>query len=153
MTVLSSLVAWVHIATVVVAIGGAAFVLLMLRPLALRTLEPPIAGRLMGAVQARFRWVQWAAIVLFIVTGIWSAVQFRGMTSLEAVFDTAFGRTLLVKSILALLLFANALAVTLPLRRLAWFRQRQPTIIAINLVLAAIIVLLASFMVRRGGLF
>ena len=125
----------------------------MLRPLALRTLEPPVAMRLMGAVQARFRWVQWGAILLFIATGIWSAVQFRGMTSLDALVDTAFGRTLLIKSALALLLFANALAVTLPLRSLAWFRQRQPTIIAINLALAAVIVLLASLMVRRGGLF
>ena len=143
MATLSSLVAWVHIVTVVVAIGGAAFMLLVLRPLAMRTLEPPVMGQLMGAIAARFRWVQWGAIALFVVTGVWMAVQFRGITSFDALFNNDFGRAL----------FINALAVTLPLSRLAWFRQRQPTIIAINLALAAIIVLLASFMVRGGGRF
>ena len=153
MTTLASIVAWVHIVTVVVAIGGAAFMLLVLRPLAMRTLEPPVMGQLMGAVMARFRWVQWGAITIFVVTGVWMAVQFRGITSFDALFNNDFGRALFIKSMLALVLFANALAVTLPLSRLAWFRRRQPTIIAINLALAAIIVLLASFMVRGGGRF
>ena len=150
---LASIVAWVHIVALVVAIGGAAFSLLVLRPLALRVLEPPVAMRLMGAVQARFRWVIWGGILTLIVTGLWS-MDIRNITSSDALFDTDFGRTLVVKSLLALLLFANALAITLPFSWLAWFRQRAPTIMWINLILAAIIVLVASLMVRRGeGIF
>ncbi|MSQ41024.1 MAG: hypothetical protein EXR55_05085 [Dehalococcoidia bacterium] len=150
---LAGIVAWLHVVAVVVGIGGSAFVLFVLRPLALRTLEPPVAMRLMGAVQARFRWVIWGAILTFIVTGLWTAVAFRGMTSLDALFTTAFGRTLVVKSLLALLLFAGAFSVTLPVPWLAWFRQRQFYIMRMNLVLAAIIVLLATLLVRRGGVF
>ena len=151
---LASIAVWMHIVALVVAIGGSAFTLLVLRPLALRVLEPPVAMRLMGAVQARFRWVVWVAILGLIVTGLWSSMEFRNITSLDALFDTDFGRTLFVKSLLSLLLFANALAITLPFSWLAWFRQRAPTIMWVNLVLAAIIVLFASLMVRRGeGIF
>ena len=153
MTIWASIMAWLHILAVVLAIGGSAFALLFLRPQVLKQLEPPQAMQLMGSVQARFRWVIWSAIVLFIVTGLWLSWEFRGVQSAELLFDTSFGRTLLVKSILALVLFANALAITLPWRRLAWFRQRQVTNMRANLLLGAAIVLLATFMVRAGGLF
>ena len=153
MSIAASFVAWVHIAAVVVAIGGSALVLLFLRPLALKTLEPPVAMRLMGGLQMRFRWAIWGAILLLVVTGVLSSWAFRGMTSLDALFTTAFGQALVIKSVLAALLFTGALAITLPLSWLGWFRQRAPTIMWINLLLATIIVLVASFMVRRGGLF
>ena len=153
MGIVSSLVGWVHITAVVVVIGGSALVLLFLRPLALKTLEPPVAMGLMGALQMRFRWAIWGAILLLVVTGVWSAVAFRGMTSLDALFNTPFGQALLIKSVLAAVLFGNALAITLPLSWLGWFRKRAPTIMHINLVLATVIILVASFLVRRGGLF
>ena len=150
---LYTVVAWLHVSAVVVGIGGAAFVLLVLRPLALKTLEPPVAMRLMGAIQARFRWIIWGVIATLVVTGLWNAIAFRGITSLDALLNTPFGRTLLVKSLLALLLFGGALSITLPVPWLAWFRQRQPQIMRMNLALAAIIVLLASLLVRHGGVF
>ena len=153
MTVAASFVVWAHIAALVAAIGGSAFAFLILRPLALKTLEPPVAMRFMGALQQRFRWVVWGSILVFIVTGLWSSWAFCGITSLDALFDTSFGRTLAVKSLLAVILFASALSITLPLPGLAWFRQRQATIFWINVSLAAVIVLLASLMVRRGGVF
>lgn len=152
MTAWASIMAWLHVIAVVLAIGGSAFVLIFLRPQALKLLETPHAVRLMGGVQARFRWVMWGAIVVFIVTGVWLAWEFRGIRDVDALVSTSFGRTLLIKSILALVLFANALAITVPWRRLAWFRQRQVVIMQTNLLLAGVIVLLATFMVRRGGL-
>jgi len=153
MTTLAGIMAWLHIGAVVVAVGGGAFALLFLRPQALRVLEAPVAMRLMGAVQARFRWVVWAAIVVFVVTGLWLGWEFRRIRDVDALMDNSFGRTLLVKSVLALLLILIALAITLPWRRLGWFRQRQVPLQWANLVLAGAIVLLATFMVRRGGLF
>ena len=153
MTTWASIMAWLHILAVVLAIGGSAYALLYLRPQAMKLLDPAQAMRLMGGVQARFRWVIWSSIVVFIVTGAWLAWEFRGIQNTDVLVNTSFGRTLLVKSVLALVLFANALAVTLPWRRLAWFRQRQVVIMRTNLLLAGVIVLLASFMLRHGGLF
>ena len=66
---------------------------------------------------------------------------------------TAKRRTLFVKSLLALLLFAGVFAGTLPLSWLAWARQRAVPIMRMNIVVATLIVLLAAFMVRAGGLF
>ena len=145
--------AWLHIVAAVVAIGGTVFFLYYLRPQALALLEPPQAMQLMGAIGMRFRWAAWAALILFVVTGLYLAVEFRGITSVDALFDSSFGRTLLVKSALALVLFAGVLAVTLPFAWLGWARQRQATIGRTNIVVAALILLLAAFMVRAGGLF
>ena len=149
---LSSWVAWIHIVSVVVPIGGVTFLLFVLRPTVMRVMEPPEAMRLMGAIQMRWRWVVWVALALWVITGFWMAWAFRGMTSLDAVFDTSFGRTLFVKSALAGILMLIALTLTLPLDGLAWFRRHQVGFIRFNLVLAVVIILLASLMVRYGGI-
>ena len=78
---LASVLSWVHIATAVVGIGGAAFSVLLLRPTAFSVLEPPLAQKLMGAVAMKFRWVIWTAIVLFVITGVWLAIGYRGINS------------------------------------------------------------------------
>jgi uncharacterized membrane protein len=149
---LSSWVAWVHVASVVVAIGGVTFILFVLRPTVLRLMEPPEAMRFMGAVQMRWRWVVWGSLSLLVITGFWMAWAFQGMTSLDVVLDTSYGRTLLLKSALAGLLMLIAMTLTLPMGGLAWFRRHQVGLIRFNLSLAAIIVLLASLLVRYGGI-
>ena len=149
----ASVMAWLHIMAVVVAVGATVFVVFFLRPKAMAVLEPPQVGALMGAIGLRVRWVAWSAIAIFIVTGLYLAVELRGITSVDALFDTSFGRTLFVKSLLALLLFAGVFAGTLPLSWLAWARQRAIPIMRMNIVVATIIVLLAAFMVRSGGIF
>ncbi len=149
----ASLMAWLHIVAVVVAVGGTVFVVYFLRPQAMAVLEPPQVGALMGAIAMRFRWAAWTALVVFVVTGLYLAVELRGITTVDALFDSSFGRTLFVKSLLALVLFAGVLAGTLPLSWLGWARQRAVPIMRMNIAVAAIIVLLAAFMVRAGGLF
>ncbi len=149
----ASVVAWLHIMAAVVAVGGTVFVVYFLRPGVMAVLEPPQAGPLMGAIAMRARWMAWAAILVFVVTGLYLAVELRDITTVSALFDSSFGRTLLVKSVLALVLFAGVLAGTLPLPWLAWARQRAIPIMQVNIVVAALIVLLAAFMVRAGGLF
>ena len=141
-----------HIASVVVAVGGLAFAFLVLRPVALKAFEPPVAMGFIGEVILRFRWVTWSAIALLIVTWIWMSWAFRGVTTVDALFASSFGRTLAVKSRLAVAFFVNALGATIPLPTLPWFRQRTVPIFWINIMLAAVITLLASLMVRNGGL-
>ena len=149
----ASVMAWLHIVAVVVAVGGTVFVVFFLRPQAMAVVEPPQAGQLMGAIAMRFRWAAWTALVVFVVTGLYLAVELRGITTVDALFDSSFGRTLFVKSLLALVLFAGVLAGTLPFGWLGWARRRALPIMRMNIAVAALIVLLAAFMVRAGGLF
>ena len=153
MAEIASVMAWLHIMAAVVAVGGTVFVVYYLRPQAMAVLEPPQAGALMGAIAMRFRWAAWTALVVFVVTGVYLAVELRDITTVDALFDTPFGRTLFVKSLLALVLFAGVLAGTLPLPWLAWARQRAIPIMRMNIVVATLIVLLATLMVRAGGVF
>ena len=106
----------------------------------------------LGQAMLRFRWVTWSAIALAIVTGVWMSWAFRGVTTVDALFASSFGRTLAVKSQLAVAFLVNALGATIPLPTLPWFRQRTVPIFWINIMLAAVITLLASLMVRNGGL-
>ena len=149
----ASVMAWLHIVAVVVAVGGTVFVVFFLRPQAMAVLAPPQVGQLMGAIAMRFRWAAWTAFVVFVVTGLYLAVELRGITTVDALFDSSFGRTLFVKSLLALVLFAGVLAGTLPFGWLGWARRRALPIMRMNIAVAALIVLLAAFMVRAGGLF
>ncbi len=156
MSTVSSIVAWFHIVAVVVSIGGAAVNLIVFRPAVMKTLDPPTMGKLMGAVQMRMRYVQWTAIVVLLVTGLYMAVVVRGINTMDDLTSTMFGRTLSVKAVLALVLFTLALIATLPLKATAKLRQNPRLmlrIVHINVGLAAIIVFLASFLMRRGGLF
>ncbi|MBM3945955.1 MAG: hypothetical protein FJ315_00950 [SAR202 cluster bacterium] len=149
----ASIMSWLHIVAAVLTVGGAVFGLFFLRPAALKSLEPPVVQRLMGSIELRFRWVIWTAILIWIVTGLWLATSFRGITTGDELFGNTYGRTLLVKSILALVLFGGALSITLPSTRLRWFQARRPAVQRFNIAIAVIIILLAAFMVRRGGLF
>ncbi len=153
MAEVASIMAALHIMAAVVAVGGTVFVVFYLRPQAMAVLEPPQVGALMGAIAMRFRWAAWTAVVVFVVTGLYLATEVRGITTVDALFDTSFGRTLFLKSLLALVLIAGVLAGTLPLAWLGWARQRALPIMRMNIVIAAIIVLLAAFMVRSGGIF
>ena len=153
MGALAAIMSWLHISAAVAAVGGVAFILMTLRPSAMAALEPPVMGKLMGQIARRFRWIVWGAIAGFTVTGLWLATAYRGINTGAELTANSYGRTLLVKSILALVLFASAFAVTLPIKQLAWFRAHALQFQRLNLTLAFIIILLAAFMVRAGGLF
>ena len=153
MGAVAGVVSWIHIATAIVAVGGLTFILMTLRPAATASLDSPTVGKLMGQVAMRFRWVVWTAIILFVVTGLWLMTQYRSITTFDQAVGTSYGRTLLVKSLLSLALFASALLISIPHRRLAWFRARALFFQQLNAALAFLIVLLAAFMVRAGGLF
>ena len=61
---------FLHLASVVVWVGGMFFAYLCLRPVAAAQLQPPLRLALWAGVFARFfPWV-WAAVVLIVVTGL-----------------------------------------------------------------------------------
>ena len=65
-----SVMNWLHLITTVVWIGGIGTNLLILMPSMRESLEPPMMGKLMGAVMKRFRSLVYASIVVLGVTGI-----------------------------------------------------------------------------------
>ena len=67
---MNSLFKFLHLASVVVWVGGMFFAYLCLRPVAAAQLQPPLRLALWAGVFARFfPWV-WAAVVLIVVTGL-----------------------------------------------------------------------------------
>lgn len=67
--ILLSVVNWLHLLATVAWIGGMAYNLLVLLPVAGKTLEPPLVGKLMDAVVERFRILVYISIVILIATG------------------------------------------------------------------------------------
>ena len=65
-----TLIDWLHIMATVIWIGGMFTNMIILRPAAIKALNPADAGRLIGAVMKRFRVIVYVSIVLLGVTGI-----------------------------------------------------------------------------------
>jgi uncharacterized membrane protein len=64
-----------HIAGVLVWVGGMFFAWMCLRPVAAQQLEPPARLRLWAAVFARFfPWV-WVAVAAILASGLWTLLQ------------------------------------------------------------------------------
>ncbi len=61
---------WLHLVAVVVWIGAMISNVLVLLPAARKSLEPPVMGRLMGAVMKRSRRLVYASITVLLVTGV-----------------------------------------------------------------------------------
>ena len=68
--VIGSVVNWLHMLAVVAWIGGMTTNMLVLMPTIKATLEPPVAGKLMGAYMKRFRVVIYSCIVILWLTGM-----------------------------------------------------------------------------------
>ena len=65
-----SVMNWLHMIATVVWIGGMGTNLLVLMPSMRESLEPPMMGKLMGAVMRRFRRLVYASIFVLGVTGV-----------------------------------------------------------------------------------
>ena len=67
--VLMALVNWLHLLATVAWIGGMSTNLVVLLPSMRGNLDPPVMGKLMGAVMGRFRILTYICIAVLIVTG------------------------------------------------------------------------------------
>ncbi len=96
----------VHVVAMSAWVGGLAFLVAAL-PAATRTLEPPDRSRLLAASLLRFSPLALAAVIALLATGTLQSLL--ELDSLGALFDTAFGRLILVKaSLLAVLVGLGA---------------------------------------------
>jgi copper transport protein len=93
----------VHVVAISVWAGGLATLLLVL-PAATRRLDPAARSRLLAGVLVRFSPLALAAVAAILVTGVAQAYVYVRIPS--HLLDTAFGRAVLIKALLLLVLIA-----------------------------------------------
>jgi len=67
---LSVFLKWIHLMATVAWIGGMFTNFFIYLPILGRTLDPPVAGKFMGAVMQRFRVMVYISMAVFLMTGI-----------------------------------------------------------------------------------
>ncbi len=102
---------FVHVSAMSVWVGGVATLLLAV-PAATRRIEPPERTQLLASVVTRFSTIAIFAVAALVGSGVAQAIP--ELESLSDLIDTAFGRALLAKVVLLVLLLALG----------AWNRQR-----------------------------
>lgn len=105
-----ALIKFFHLAAAIFWIGGMAFIMLALRPVAHARLEPPVRLPMMAAVLARFFVVVWISVAVLLATGFWM-LSGTGMASAPTGWHLMMGIGLLMTALFAHVFFA-------PFRRL-----------------------------------
>jgi len=140
---MSTLVQGIHVTAAVISVGGLAFLLLVLVP-SLGNLQSEQRDLWAKQVMNRFRWVLWTAIIVLLVSGLYSIREYY--------WEVAWGKSwglLTVKIVLAFVVFVIALALTLPLKLFNWVRARRQVWLSIAVGLAVTVLFISAYL-RRG---
>lgn len=140
---------WLHVTSVMAAIGGLTFIVLVLAP-ASATIAPQEAGTLMAAVGGRFRVLVWLAIAGISVSGIYMAVTQTPLRAWRDLVTTMYGKLLLAKIVLGVIIATISLALTVPLPFLASVQEYMLGLLWVNFFVAIIVVAIATRL-RRGA--
>ncbi len=131
---------WVHLFSIIAAVGGTIFIRLVLRPAMLEAVPDDNRPSLEKVVLSRWSRILHVLILLIIVTGVYNAIVTFPQHKGQPLYHGVFG----VKVLLALGLFFIAIAVTGKSAAFEGMRKKRPTWLAFNVLLAAIIVLLSN---------
>jgi uncharacterized membrane protein len=127
----------------VVGVGGIGFLLVFLLP-STRRLSPEQRDLFLKSVMRRFRWASWAAALLLVGSGLYNVRQFY--------WDLGWGlawKLLTLKIVLAFMVFAISLCLTVPLKFLDWFRARRSTWLLAAFALSIAVLYISAYL-RRG---
>jgi uncharacterized membrane protein len=139
---MSTFLQWIHVTAAVIGIGGMAFLLLILMP-SLGALPAEQRDLLAKQVMKRFRWMIWSAILVLLLSGLYTVRQYY--------WEVAWGKSwalLTVKIVLALFVFVIALALTLPLKLFDRVRARRRLWLSIAVGLGVAVILIAAYLRR-----
>jgi uncharacterized membrane protein len=139
---MSTLLQWIHVTAAVIGVGGMAFLLLILVP-SLGVLPPEQRDLLAKQVMKRFRWMIWSAILVLLLSGLYSIRLHY--------WDVAWGRAwalLTVKIVLAFFFFVIALGLPLPFKLFDWVRARRRLWLSIAVGVAVVVILIAAYLRR-----
>lgn len=151
-----SLVNWLHLFATVAWIGGMTTNVLVLLPSVRETLEPPAAGRFLGAVMRRFRRLVYGSILLLLLSGaLMTALnenylgpgQFGNTWSQVILVKHVFVATLVLVAVYAFEALAprvSRLAAKGPSPELARLQRLQLRLAATGLLLGLIILFLTG---------
>ena len=140
---MATLAQWVHVSAAVVGVGGMGFMLLVLFP-SVGALNEEQRNLLLKFVLGRFRWVTWSVIALLLASGLYNV----GLVWL--VPWGPYWKLLTLKIVLALIVFAIVLCLTIPLGIFRKFRERRQLWLSIAFGLAMVVILISAYL-RRGG--
>ena len=152
--ILSSLINFLHIFATVVWFGAMTTNAFILLPSSREALEPPAAGKLMGAVMRRFRVLVYTSIGVLIVTGI-EMSRNMGFIQFKNLYSTITSiKHILIIIVVVLVIYAfeglgrkvSRLAVKGPSPELGRLQKKQIMFSYIGLVLALIILLLTGIL-------
>jgi len=139
---MSTFLQWIHVTAVVIGIGGLAFLLFILTP-SVGSMQPEQRDLLAKQVMGRFRWVIWSAIVVLLVSGLYSIREYY--------WEVAWGKSwvlLTVKIVLSLFVFVIALALTLPFKLFDRVRARRQIWLSIAVGLAVAVIFISAYLRR-----
>jgi uncharacterized membrane protein len=138
---MSTFLQWVHVTAVVLSVGGLAFLLIVLPGLG--DLQPEQRDHLFKQVTNRFRWVLWSSMAIILLSGLYNIREYY--------WEVAWGKSwelLTVKIVLACVVFAIALAVTLPFKLFDWVRARRQMWLAIAVGISAAVIFISAYLRR-----
>jgi len=139
---MSTFLQWVHVTAVVLSVGGMAFLLIVLTP-GIGDLQPEQRERLSKQVTDRFRWVLWSSMALILLSGLYNIREYY--------WEVAWGKSwelLTGKIVLACVVFAIALAVTLPFKLFDWVRARRQIWLAIAVGISVVVIFISAYLRR-----
>lgn len=133
-----------HVLMAVIAVGGLFFLWRVTLPALRAAGDDAQTADARRMVSKRWRMILWHAIVLLLATGIYNSFLNwpTAATSHPALWHACFGS----KMILAAVLFAIGLCLTWPGKGPAFIKQRAGLFMTVNVILALLIVALASAM-------
>jgi uncharacterized membrane protein len=139
---MSAFVQWVHVTAAVVLVGGMVCLFFVLEP-SLQELLPEQRQPFLNQVLQHFRWLTVPAILLLLVSGIYSVRQYY--------WEAAWGKSwvfLTLKIVLAFFVFIIALGLTLPFRFLERHQARRALWLAVGIGLAVGVLLISAYLRR-----
>jgi uncharacterized membrane protein len=133
---------WIHIGSAITVVGGTVFMLFVLLPAAKEILDEEHL-KLRAAVLKRWKWFVHFGIALFLVSGLYNYIKV--MVPLHK-GDGLYHALMGVKMLLAMGVFGLAEVLVGRSKLAEKLRQNASKFLTINLVLAAIIVMLSGFL-------
>lgn len=137
---------WIHISAVIVAVGGTAFLRLVLHPTVQTALSDDTRATLKAPLIRRWARFVHVAILFIILSGTYNAVlmfpKHKPVEGEPPLYHILFG----VKLMLALALFFVAIAVTGRSKAFEGMRNQMAKWTAINLAIAGAIVLISNIL-------
>jgi len=152
--ILASVLNFLHLFATVAWFGALTTNAFILMPSIREFLEPPVAGKLMGAIMKRFRILVYISMGVLIVTGIFmtSSMKFMQFTNLWSTISSIKHIFIIIVVVLVIYAFeglgrkVSRLAQKGPSPELAGLQKKQIIFSKVGLVMAIIILILTGIL-------